>query len=132
MAGLWGQSIHHVGPNPSISRSNSLNSSSSSGSGCYYNSYMELSSNNYTMMEKRQLFLRSYQFSRKKSLTERIKGSFCKAKKVIWLRLRSARKLRKLVCFRLRYGLAYRRRRLCRLLNNYHHTRKCNNSYCFW
>ncbi|KAJ1377846.1 Organic solute transporter subunit alpha/Transmembrane protein [Sesbania bispinosa] len=54
---------------------------------------------NYTMMEKRQLFLRSYQFCRKKSLTERIKGSLVRAKKVVWLRLRFARGLRKLVFF---------------------------------
>ncbi|WJX79961.1 hypothetical protein P8452_63024 [Trifolium repens] len=47
---------------------------------------------NYTMMEKRQLFLRSYQFSRNKTFSERIKGSFVRVHKVA---LRSARKLRR-------------------------------------
>ncbi|KAM1160072.1 hypothetical protein ACFX19_033735 [Malus domestica] len=130
MARLWGQSYHHVGTDPSISRSTSVARSTSSGS--FYNSYMEQGSSNYTLMEKRQLFLRSYQFSRKKSLTEKIKGSFCKVKRAICLRLRSARKLRKLVSFKLRYGVSFRRRRLCRLLNNYRRTRKCDKSYCFW
>ncbi|CAJ2631805.1 unnamed protein product [Trifolium pratense] len=49
---------------------------------------------NYTtIMEKRQLFLRSYQFTRKKTFSERIKGSFVRVHKVA---LRSARKLRRL------------------------------------
>ncbi|RDX75320.1 hypothetical protein CR513_44807, partial [Mucuna pruriens] len=57
----------------------------------YYCNYPE---QNNTMLEKRQLFLRSYQFCRKKSVTERIKGSLVRAKKIVWLRLRSACKLR--------------------------------------
>ncbi|CAL5354864.1 unnamed protein product [Camellia sinensis] len=62
----------------------------------------------YSMeMEKRQLFLRSYQFCRKKSVAERIKGSFFRVKRVVWSRFRSARKIRKIVWFRLRYGLFY-------------------------
>ncbi|THG19690.1 hypothetical protein TEA_024970 [Camellia sinensis var. sinensis] len=49
----------------------------------------------YSMeMEKRQLFLRSYQFCRKKSVAERIKGSFFRVKRVVWSRFRSARKIR--------------------------------------
>ncbi|OIV91053.1 hypothetical protein TanjilG_17013 [Lupinus angustifolius] len=79
---------------------------------------------NYTMIEKRQLFLRSYQFSRKKSLSERIKGSMIRAKKVIWLRLRSARRL---VLSRLKCAFYYRRRRFSKLLN-----RKSDSSLCFW
>ncbi|XP_015865931.1 uncharacterized protein LOC107403540 [Ziziphus jujuba] len=127
---------NHWDPMP-ISRSESF------GSG-YYN-YMEQNNNNnnnnnnflynnssYMMMEKRQLFLKSYKFCRKKSLTERIKRSLIRVKRVIWLRLRAARRFRGLVCFRLRHGLSYRRRRFLRLLNNYHHHSKCNNSYCFW
>uniref|UniRef100_A0A7N2L5D8 Uncharacterized protein n=1 Tax=Quercus lobata TaxID=97700 RepID=A0A7N2L5D8_QUELO len=54
------------------------------------------SEQNYTMMEKRQLFLRSYQFCRKRSLSERLKGSFIRVKRVICFRLRSARRFRKL------------------------------------
>ncbi|KAF5952074.1 hypothetical protein HYC85_010018 [Camellia sinensis] len=74
---------------------------------------------NYTEMEKRQLFLRSYQFSRKKSVAERIKGSFFRVKRVVWSRLRSARKIRKIVWFRLRYGFFYstRKRNFLRLHN---------------
>uniref|UniRef100_A0A7N0U7V7 Uncharacterized protein n=1 Tax=Kalanchoe fedtschenkoi TaxID=63787 RepID=A0A7N0U7V7_KALFE len=67
-------------------------------------------------MEKRQLFLRSYQFSRKKSVSERIKGFTVKVKKVILFRLRTAKKLRRLVwsalCFRRR------RFRFLRLVNS--------------
>ncbi|WJX63817.1 hypothetical protein P8452_48661 [Trifolium repens] len=55
----------------------------------YYNYYFP--DQNYTMIEKRQLFLRSYQFCRKKSLTERIKGSLVRAKKVVLLKLRFMR-----------------------------------------
>ena len=86
-----------------------------------------------TMMEKRQLFLRSYQFSRKRNFSERIKSSFIRVKRVICLRLRSARRIRKLVCSRLRYGFYYRRRRFLRLLNNHNHNyNKNNSSNCFW
>ncbi|KAM7474416.1 hypothetical protein LguiB_021659 [Lonicera macranthoides] len=71
----------------------------------------------YTDMEKRQLFLRSYQFSRKKSLKERINGSFFRVKKAIWVRLRSAKKIRKIVWFKFRYyGLCYSSRRNRRFL----------------
>ncbi|KAI4301631.1 hypothetical protein L6164_034891 [Bauhinia variegata] len=85
---------------------------------------------NYTMMEKRQLFLRSYQFSRKKSLTERIKGSLVRVKKVVWLRLRYAVRLRRLVSYRFKCGFYYRRRRFFRLLNT--HNRKTESSSCLW
>ncbi|QCD98370.1 hypothetical protein DEO72_LG6g3090 [Vigna unguiculata] len=86
----------------------------------------------YTMMEKRQLFLRSYQFCRKKSLKERVKGSLVRVKKVLWLRLRSAKKLPRLVFSRIRIkcGFYYRRRRFSRLLNA--HNRKIDSSSCFW
>lgn len=133
MAGLW---VPNPNPNLTLSRTNS--SSSTSSFGGYFmdqQSNNNHSSYNYMMMEKmekRQLFLRSYQFCRKKSLAEKIKGSLVKVKRVICLRLRSAKRLRKSVCFRLRYGFSFRRRRLCRLLNYYRHNRKCDNSYCFW
>ncbi|XP_065639011.1 uncharacterized protein LOC136071524 [Quercus suber] len=80
------------------------------------------------MMEKRQLFLRSYQFCRKRSLSERLKGSFIRVKRVICLRLRCARRFRKLVCSGLRYGFYYRRRKFLRLVNN----KKNYSSNCFW
>ena len=105
-------------PNP-ISRSESF--------GYYY------PESNYTMIEKRQLFLRSYQFCRKKSLTERIKGSFVGFKKVVWLKLRSTRRLRRLVFTRFKRGFYYRRRRFFRLLNIYYNnSRKSGSSSCFW
>ncbi|KAL9691589.1 hypothetical protein QQ045_012013 [Rhodiola kirilowii] len=46
------------------------------------------------MMEKRQLFLRSYQFTRKKSVAERVKGFSIK---VIRFPLKSAKKVRKII-----------------------------------
>ncbi|KAI4342888.1 hypothetical protein MLD38_027453 [Melastoma candidum] len=83
------------GPNPTtILRSDSMGSISRSDS----LRYMEQTC---LMMEKRQLFLRSYQFSRKRGLGERIRRAFTRAKRVIWLRLRMAARLRKLVCSRL-------------------------------
>ncbi|CAL0311179.1 unnamed protein product [Lupinus luteus] len=60
---------------------------------------------NNIMMEKRQLFLRSYQFSRKKSLSERIKGSLAHVKKVMCPNLKSAKKLKKFVFSRFRIKL---------------------------
>ncbi|KAK6233333.1 hypothetical protein SCA6_003406 [Theobroma cacao] len=87
--------------------------------------YME---HNYMIMEKRQLFLRSYQFCRKRSLAERIKRSLVRVKRVMWFRLRSAHKLRRSVLSRLRFAL-YRRRRFIRLRNNHH--RHSGNSGCF-
>uniref|UniRef100_A0A7N0TFH3 Uncharacterized protein n=1 Tax=Kalanchoe fedtschenkoi TaxID=63787 RepID=A0A7N0TFH3_KALFE len=56
-----------------------------------------------TMLEKRQVFLRSYQFSRKMSVSEKMKRSLVRVKGVIWLRLRgSTRKIRKVVWSKLR------------------------------
>ncbi|XP_049389326.1 uncharacterized protein LOC125853646 [Solanum stenotomum] len=93
----------------------------------------------YTDIEKRQLFLRSYQFSRKKSVGERIKKSFFRVKRVIWVKLRSARKIRKLVWLRLKYGIfGYRRRRFFRRIQNssYYNTSSGIttgwSSSCFW
>ncbi|KAJ7977781.1 Lamin tail domain-containing protein [Quillaja saponaria] len=85
----------------------------------------------YTMMEKRQLFLRSYQFCRKKSLTERIKGSLVRMKRVILLRLRTSRRLKKLVFSRFKCGFYYRRRRFLHLLNN-HYYKSNSSTSCFW
>ncbi|KAL5834156.1 hypothetical protein ACOSQ4_013653 [Xanthoceras sorbifolium] len=107
---------------------------------------MEPSSSNYNnnnnnmvmMMEKRQLFLRSYQFCRKRSVSEKIRASLTRVRRVMWLRLRSARKIPKLVWSRLRFrwGFNYRRRRFVRLVNNnyyyHHHNHNHNNSSCFW
>lgn len=61
----------------------------------------------YTETEKRAVFLRSYHFSRKQSFSEKIKKSFFRIKKVIRVRLRSAKRLRKVVWFRLKNGLFY-------------------------
>ncbi|GLT74071.1 hypothetical protein SLA2020_458920 [Shorea laevis] len=98
---------------------------------CRSDSFSASWEHNYTMMEKRQMFLRSYQFCRKRSLAERIKGSLVGVKRVMWFRLRSARKLRRLVWSRLRLAFYYRRRRFVRLVNNYHH-RQNRMSSCFW
>ncbi|KAK1315782.1 hypothetical protein QJS10_CPA05g00019 [Acorus calamus] len=68
--------------------------------------------------EKRQLFLRSYQFSRKKTFSERINRSFVRAKRVIWVKLKAARKLRRFVWSELR-NFYCRRRRFHRLTINY-------------
>ena len=95
-------------------RSNNINmdtnTSFRSDSFGYYSNYCcyPHEQQNYTLMEKRQLFLRSYQFSRKKSFSERIKGSFVRLKKVV---IRSARKLRRLKfsVFRIKCGFYYRR-----------------------
>ncbi|KAM3219386.1 hypothetical protein P3L10_023917 [Capsicum annuum] len=93
----------------------------------------------YTDMEKRQLFLRSYQFSRKKSASERIKKSFFRVKRVIWVKLRSATKIRKLVWLRFKYGIfGYRRRRRTffrRLQNSSYYNNTSgwsSSSSCFW
>ncbi|KAL2325676.1 hypothetical protein Fmac_024734 [Flemingia macrophylla] len=93
----------------------------------YYYNYLEQNNNN-TMLEKRQLFLRSYQFCRKKSLTERVKGSLVRAKKIVWLRLRSACKLR---FSRFKCAFYYRRRRFFQLLHT-NNNRKIESSSCSW
>ncbi|KAI9081001.1 hypothetical protein K1719_035445 [Acacia pycnantha] len=85
--------------------------------------------NYYTLLEKRQLFLRSYQFSRKQSIPERIKRSFVRVKKVVGLKFRSALRLRRLLCSRLKRSFYYRRRRFFRLVTA--HNRK-NGFSCFW
>ncbi|CAJ1977909.1 unnamed protein product [Sphenostylis stenocarpa] len=99
--------------------------------GCYYyNNYYYPEQNN-TMLEKRLVFLRSYQFCRKKSMTERIKGSLVRAKKIVWLRLRSACKLRRSLIFFSRFKCAfyYRRRRFFHLLHT-NNNRKTESSSC--
>ncbi|XP_076911553.1 uncharacterized protein LOC143569560 [Bidens hawaiensis] len=75
-----------------------------------------------TEVEKRQLFLRSYQFSRKLSAGQRMKRSLFRVKKLIWVKLRSAKKIRKIIWFRL-----FRRKTFIRL--NHHNS---SNSLCFW
>ncbi|XP_010551748.1 PREDICTED: uncharacterized protein LOC104822290 [Tarenaya hassleriana] len=86
-------------------------------SSCYSCGYGEY-------MEKRRLFLRSYHFSRKRSLSERIQRSVIRAKKVVWMRLKSARRLRRVVCSRLRSAFSHRRRRFFFRLRH-------EPSYCF-
>lgn len=82
--------------------------------------------NYYSMnMEKRQLFLRSYQFSRKKSMTEKIKGCVVRVKKLVWLKLRSARTLKRILCSRIKCSFYYRRRRFFRLLRKTHSASSC-------
>ncbi|AED93570.1 hypothetical protein AtNW77_Chr5g0111221 [Arabidopsis thaliana] len=76
-------------------------------------------------MEKRQLFLRSYQFSRKQSFAEKVSRSVTRVKRVVLTRLRSAPKLKRVVWSRLRSAFYYRRRRFFRLL---HLHEPC---YCF-
>ncbi|KAJ4845084.1 hypothetical protein Tsubulata_036108 [Turnera subulata] len=83
------------------------------------------------MMEKRQLFLRSYQFSREKSLSQRIKSKLYslgkKAMRVRVLLLGSALKVKRLFyCGRFirrnrRIRRRRRRRTFFRLLHNHHH-----------
>ncbi|KAI6684463.1 hypothetical protein NL676_030376 [Syzygium grande] len=72
----------------------------------------------HRMMEKRQLFLRSYQFSRKRSLSERIRRSLRRVKRVVWFRLRSVRRFRRLVWARL-----------CRSVRPHVHGRGCSCLY---
>ncbi|XP_057789173.1 uncharacterized protein LOC131006031 [Salvia miltiorrhiza] len=88
--------------------------------------YIFRSEMGYRELEKRQLFLRSYQFSRKQSVSHRIKTSFFRVKKAISLRFKSATKLRKTLWFKLRNGLFFttRRRRSFLRLHSY------NYNYC--
>ncbi|KAJ0980506.1 hypothetical protein J5N97_008761 [Dioscorea zingiberensis] len=67
-------------------------------------------------MEKRQVFLRSYHFSRKRTAMERIRRSLVRVRRLISLRLRSARRLPLLVWCGLRLKLKLRRRRFHRLV----------------
>ncbi|KAF8038656.1 hypothetical protein BT93_B1252 [Corymbia citriodora subsp. variegata] len=76
---------------PAVFRTDSMDG----GGGGYCSNY------GYRMMEKRQLFLRSYQFSRKRSLGERIRRSLRRVKRIVWFRLRSARRFRRLVWAKL-------------------------------
>ncbi|OWM86104.1 uncharacterized protein LOC116209906 [Punica granatum] len=87
---------------------------------------------------KRQVFLRSYQFSRKRSLSERIRRSLVRVKRLFWFRLRSARKLRRVVwakLSKLRQGFYGRRRpsRFLRLVNgnHYYYRSNCDGFPCF-
>ncbi|KAL1212734.1 hypothetical protein V5N11_021288 [Cardamine amara subsp. amara] len=75
--------------------------------------------------EKRQLFLRSYQFSRKQSFSEKVKRSVKRVKRVVLARLRSVRRLKRVVWSRFRSVFCYRRRRFFRLFHLH------EPSYCF-
>ncbi|CAA7017198.1 unnamed protein product [Microthlaspi erraticum] len=88
-------------------------SRSSSGDFCYYGhggGYGEY-------LEKRQMFLRSYQFSRKQSFAEKVTSSVKRVKRFVWTRLRSARRLKRVVWSRLRSAFFNRRKRFFRFLN---------------
>lgn len=76
---------------------------------------------NYTLMEKRQLFLRSYQFTRKRSFSDRIKRCLIRVKRVA---LRSGRKLKSIKC-----GFYYRRHRNKNSKNKYSSC-LCQGSIC--
>ncbi|KAL4188450.1 hypothetical protein AMTRI_Chr08g202400 [Amborella trichopoda] len=52
--------------------------------------------------EKRQVFLRSYKFCRKKGVSEKIKLSIFRVRKFMWVRFRQLRRLRGLIWARLR------------------------------
>lgn len=76
---------------------------------------------NYTLMEKRQLFLRSYQFTRKRSFSDRMKRCLIRVKRVA---LRSGRKLKSIKC-----GFYYRRHRNKNSKNKYSSC-LCQGSIC--
>ncbi|KAK9054816.1 hypothetical protein SSX86_025895 [Deinandra increscens subsp. villosa] len=75
-------------------------------------------------VEKRQLFLRSYQFSRKQSSGQRIKRSLFRVKRLVWVKLRAAKKM---IWFRFRHGFLWKRSFVP--LNHHHNN---NTSVCFW
>ncbi|RWR94474.1 hypothetical protein CKAN_02377000 [Cinnamomum micranthum f. kanehirae] len=75
-----------------------------------FRSEMVLWDNSY--MEKRQLFLRSYNLSRKKSAMERLKLSLIRVRRVVWLKLR---RLRRFIWSRFKHGYNYGGRRRSRL-----------------
>ncbi|CAH8388554.1 unnamed protein product [Eruca vesicaria subsp. sativa] len=98
--------------------------SSFSGDCYYHGNYGHGAYGEY--LEKRQLFLRSYQFSRKQSFTEKVTRSARRVKRFVWTRLRSARRLKRVVWSRVRTAFFYRRKRFFRLLHLHDEP-----SYCF-
>ncbi|KAE9598181.1 hypothetical protein Lalb_Chr15g0077801 [Lupinus albus] len=93
---------------------------------------MSMINENYNniMMLKRQLFLRSYKFSRKKNITEKIKGSLALVKKVLWPTLKSSKKF-VLSRFRIKCGFNCRRTRFSRLLKGHKHKfDSCSKCFC--
>ncbi|KAL9245939.1 hypothetical protein vseg_019533 [Gypsophila vaccaria] len=89
--------------------------------GTRYQSNKELQTN---YLEKRQVFLRSYQFSRKHSLGERLRRCLVRVKRLILVR---ARKLRRVVWSGLRYLIRCKRRRLSRLVSYYYNIKSSKN-----
>ncbi|KAK9678327.1 hypothetical protein RND81_11G203900 [Saponaria officinalis] len=85
--------------------------------GTRYQTNKELQTN---YLEKRQVFLRSYQFSRKQSFGEKLRRYLVRVKRLILLRVCSARKLRRVVWSGLRHAICSKRRRLCRLVSYYY------------
>ncbi|CAL9047581.1 unnamed protein product [Musa banksii] len=71
-------------------------------------------------MERRQLFLRSYHFSRRQGPRERVRRTLLRVRRLVWARLRAARRLPRLLWAKLRAvlsggGVGRRRRRSHRL-----------------
>ncbi|KAF8099362.1 hypothetical protein N665_0245s0040 [Sinapis alba] len=98
---------------------------SNTGGDCYYHgNYGHGAYGEY--LEKRQLFLRSYQFSRKQSFSEKVTRSARRVKRFVWTRLRTAKRLKRVVWSRLRTAFFYRRKRFFRLLHLLD-----SPSYCF-
>ncbi|XP_010680187.2 uncharacterized protein LOC104895392 [Beta vulgaris subsp. vulgaris] len=114
-SGTWFQTIGELQTNNTITITTTTNNNNN-------NNY----NNNY--LEKRQLFLRSYQFSRKQSFGERIKTSLVRVKRLIMVRVRSVRRLRKLVWPGLRFAIYNKRRRLFKLLNQYYYFNNNSNN----
>lgn len=56
-------------------------------------------------MERRRLFLRSYHFSRKRPAGERARGALLRVRRLVWTRLREARRLPRLLWAKLRRSL---------------------------
>ncbi|XP_057542310.1 uncharacterized protein LOC130820807 [Amaranthus tricolor] len=95
---------------------------------CWYQTHAHELQTNY--LEKRQLFLRSYQFSRKKSFREKIKRYLVRIKRLFSGRVRSFRKFRKVIWSELRFALYNKRRKLFKLLHQYYYLDNKNNYFC--
>ncbi|CAL9111951.1 unnamed protein product [Musa textilis] len=57
-------------------------------------------------MERRQLFLRSYHFSRRQGPRERVRRTLLRVRRLVWARLRAARRLPRLLWAKLRAVLS--------------------------
>ncbi|KAG6482965.1 uncharacterized protein LOC122016497 [Zingiber officinale] len=57
-------------------------------------------------MERRRLYLRSYHFSRNRPAGERARGTLLRVRRLVWVRLREARRLPRILWAKLRRALA--------------------------